>query len=441
VATLLDYTAIPFHRVSYYISFRDVQFTPSDKGVRIVVVTDIYCHIYCRLTPYDPRIHKKAVIRRGIPIMDDVRFCFTVFEDNEQFEPGDTLIHTFWKPNWPVCTTKFCYFWGYVSGYLANSTSCFLEYHNNGVNPVPTPDLMYNINEIDPEYRLLTPSTLWLTHDLSYESFSEDATGVILMARHTTIANKYMGFRPFGSTANLGGIHSAYSIHFIPVKLSADKKIECALELGATGYYKVIAYCGRNFHWLDPPLDVTPFAPNDYRFINAWETMPGAKLVFMVMRQDTQWVTSVSVRPNFSTKEIYKDNFTVYPITGVNDLGQFEVKLSNLDHNQKVYVVGYLTQDVTISQNGTPVSPALTASSWNDRTLPLYYAPARFAVLEMAHLTSETKIGARKRQGGIMDYDNMIRHTWVITHLDKDRAADIYTNKASTICYWLAGIN
>ncbi|MBU2072712.1 MAG: hypothetical protein KKA68_20965 [Gammaproteobacteria bacterium] len=70
---------------------------------------------------------------------DDVRFCFTVFEDNEQYETGDTLIHTFWKTSWDVCTTKWCYFFASISGLFSVSTSPIFEYHNDGVDPVPVP--------------------------------------------------------------------------------------------------------------------------------------------------------------------------------------------------------------------------------------------------------------------------------------------------------------
>jgi len=70
---------------------------------------------------------------------DDVRFCFTVFEDNEQYEAGDTLVHTFWKTAWPVCTTKWSYYFASVGGVFAVSTSPYFEYHNDGIDPVPVP--------------------------------------------------------------------------------------------------------------------------------------------------------------------------------------------------------------------------------------------------------------------------------------------------------------
>ncbi len=135
--TCLACIAIQLPSVPGHISIRDISFHASTEGVRIIAVTDIPCHLYCRLTSEEPWIHKKPSLRRGVQFAEDVRFCFTVFEDNDQNEWGDTLEHTWWKPDWPVCTTKWFYFWGYVAGKVAVSSSAFFKYHNDGVSPVP----------------------------------------------------------------------------------------------------------------------------------------------------------------------------------------------------------------------------------------------------------------------------------------------------------------
>ena len=111
-------------------------FTPSTAGVRIVTTTDIACHLYCRLSPKKPWIHKKPSLRRGVQFAEDVRFCFTVYEDNEQYEAGDTCEHTWYKTDWPVCQTKYFYFWGTIGIEVSVSTTPFFKYHNDGVSPV-----------------------------------------------------------------------------------------------------------------------------------------------------------------------------------------------------------------------------------------------------------------------------------------------------------------
>jgi len=86
------------------------------------------------MTLQPPRIHKKPSYRRGLWIADDVRFCFTVFEDNEQTEAGDTTTHTFTKEPWPVCETRWFYFHGTVGGDSSPSTTPFFEKHFKGVD-------------------------------------------------------------------------------------------------------------------------------------------------------------------------------------------------------------------------------------------------------------------------------------------------------------------
>lgn len=129
--TYLAFTAIRPLDVPNNISFRDVTFTDLLLSVQINVETDVACHLNCRLTTVKPKIHLKSGVRRGYPFIEDLRFCFVSYEDNEQLEPGDTFIHTWVKPAWGLCTTKWCYFWGLVSGVVSASTSPPFEHHNS----------------------------------------------------------------------------------------------------------------------------------------------------------------------------------------------------------------------------------------------------------------------------------------------------------------------
>ncbi|MBA7580414.1 hypothetical protein ES708_22305 [subsurface metagenome] len=130
-----------------YFSFRDVTWVLSLDSVTLTAVTDVPCHLYMRWTLTKPRIHKKASVRRGLTLMKDVRFCFVEYKDNQQQEEGDTLIHTFVKPNWPVCEIRHFYFWGYINEIVSDSTSPLFTLHNDFVTPpdepVPPPDLMW----------------------------------------------------------------------------------------------------------------------------------------------------------------------------------------------------------------------------------------------------------------------------------------------------------
>ncbi len=123
--------------MSCNISFRDITFSPTSAGVRVRAWTDVPAHLFLRLSSQEPRVHRKPSLRRGVQFAEDVRFCFTVFEDNEQEEAGDTLVHTWNKPAWPFCTTKHLYLFGSVAGEICPSTTAPISYHNDYVAPVP----------------------------------------------------------------------------------------------------------------------------------------------------------------------------------------------------------------------------------------------------------------------------------------------------------------
>lgn len=113
----------------------DIEQTRTALGYIIVVTTDVPCHLWMRWSNQEPHIHPKAVLKRGLRTRDDVRFCFTVYKDNEQQEFGDTLIHTFIKEPWPTCETRWFYFHGNISGEESPSTTALFKKH--AIEPPP----------------------------------------------------------------------------------------------------------------------------------------------------------------------------------------------------------------------------------------------------------------------------------------------------------------
>lgn len=112
-------------------------------GYILIVVTDVPCHLYMRWTTTEPQYHSKPVLRRGRQFATDRRFCFVVFEDNEQEEPGDTLVHTFIKEPWPVCETRWFYFHGTIAGNPSPSTSPIFNKHRAYAPPPPITETFY----------------------------------------------------------------------------------------------------------------------------------------------------------------------------------------------------------------------------------------------------------------------------------------------------------
>jgi len=76
-----------------------------------------------------PWIHHIPILQRGIFLHTDIKICFTVFDDNQQEEAGDTTIHTFIKEPWPVCETRWFYFHGTIAGQPTPSTSAIFKKH------------------------------------------------------------------------------------------------------------------------------------------------------------------------------------------------------------------------------------------------------------------------------------------------------------------------
>ena len=128
-----------FHKTNW--ALLDLKYEYLDDGFKITATTDVPCHLYCRMTKIPPEEHSKPTFRRGIQLPGDVRFCFVVYEDNEQEEAGDTLAHTFLKGSWPVCEHRWFYFVGFIDGTPSVSQSCIFHFHFPAPPPEPPPPI------------------------------------------------------------------------------------------------------------------------------------------------------------------------------------------------------------------------------------------------------------------------------------------------------------
>ncbi|MBA7643922.1 hypothetical protein ES703_51656 [subsurface metagenome] len=127
-----------------YISMRDVQAYQFELGVKLIVVTDIPCHLYMRWSFKPPWSHASVARRRGLAMHTDRYYCFTTYHDNEQEEAGDTLTHTFIKTPWPYCECRYFYFWGKVGDTVCISdTPCF-QLHMNCAKAPPVMEVESN---------------------------------------------------------------------------------------------------------------------------------------------------------------------------------------------------------------------------------------------------------------------------------------------------------
>ena len=111
-------------------------------GERMIAYTNVPCHLWLRWTTVKPGTHTKSKRTRGLLAMTDLYFCFDVFTDYPQQEPGDTLEHTFIVEPWPLCEQRYFYYHGTVNGTPSPSTSPIFTKHP--IAPLP-PTCLYPV--------------------------------------------------------------------------------------------------------------------------------------------------------------------------------------------------------------------------------------------------------------------------------------------------------
>lgn len=103
--------------------------TQTLTGYKIVVWTNVPCHLFMFWTPTEPEKHMRTRILRGVSILDTPAYCFVTWHENEQLEPGDTIIHTFIKEPWPVCETRWYTFRALVNNEWSPSAGPIFKKH------------------------------------------------------------------------------------------------------------------------------------------------------------------------------------------------------------------------------------------------------------------------------------------------------------------------
>lgn len=365
------------------ISFRHIAFTPTLTGVRIQAWTDVPCHLYCRLSLEHPWKHKKTSIVRGLPLMDDYYYCFTVYKDNEQFEGGDTLVHTWWKPDWPPCTTKYLYLWGYVSGVVSVSTSPIFEYHNTGEDPIPPPEEMQTFNAIEPQLISLTASNVWTTLDASLY-VPDGATGLILHLHNRQPGQEnYMGLRALGQTHNYFGAMWRESHTYAICPLDADRKWQYYARVAASQDIWVMGYTGRNVVFYDEPHDIMPSNVHVWEDVDIGSFSPNAKAVIVSMGAATLFPVSTDIRMKGGTDNRYISSYHIWPTIGLDVNGFCQIKTGFTNPLQcQAWAIGYIPSGITTLTDGL-LQGGIPAATWFDVMVATLLPNPRWVIYEI----------------------------------------------------------
>lgn len=382
-----------------HISVRDINFTPSTEGVRIIVITDIPCHLFCRLTTEKPLIHKKAVIIRGLAMQDDVRFCFTVFEDNEQFETGDTLIHTFWKTAWQPCATKWLYLWGYVAGIISPSTSAIFKYHNTGEAPVPVPDILYTFNPIDPENLVVNVLNAWDTFDLT-DYINPDATGVILYwGFWQNVGITRFNIRKNGQTFNVSGETTTPCQGCAIVGVDSEKKIQIYTSQTLDLHVYIIGYTGRNVHFFDEPIDISPILNQTWTTQDLSAQAPGANAIIGEQsNRDAARAFRSDVRNNGSTDNYLYGSEHNWWTMGCDTNQKLQTWVWTAGPLMKHYALGYIVGNSSFYTDRIPFADP-PAGAWTLRTVKHDLAVPIYGIVHYGDLSTLCDYGIKKRWG------------------------------------------
>jgi len=96
-------------------------------GIRLT--TNTAAHLFMRSTRVEPVKTLTPKEKRGAVWYYDNKMCFVAWQEQEQEEPGDTLVHTFPAPLFPTCVNVWYYFLGTIGGVASLSNTAIFSSH------------------------------------------------------------------------------------------------------------------------------------------------------------------------------------------------------------------------------------------------------------------------------------------------------------------------
>ncbi len=424
------------------ISVRDIDFHASATGVRIRVTTDAPAHLFVRLSSKTPWIHKKPSLRRGVAFAEDVRFCFTVFEDNEQNESGDTLEHTWWKKDWPVCTTKWLYLWGSKSGEVCQSTTAPFSYHNTGIDPVPPPRMLNTYTSVEPNMIWNGGGLYWTTRHMA-KMVDENAKAVLLHGFHygpTTF--RQTGCRKPGAAGRFTASSPGSDQFWCICGLDDALDIELYCQTAATVKWWLLGYFNSNITMLDTAVEKrgTGTAWQTFNFSDVLPDNAVAGIFAVGGRTSQQYGYSMRAYGSTDDRQPLAAGFQ-HAVVKLNDKRvQFKYNWSSAWTYYLCELLGYFTAGIDAETNGINTTPPSTGV-WTTRRAAVSAGYPLLVFSEHTNLVANSAIGQRKVDGDHAWYNYDVRHSWPMSHTDEQGDYDLICSHASDLIHQIAVVH
>lgn len=410
----------------------------TEDGFIIRVTTDIPVHLFMRWTNVEPVKHAETLIRRGISLPYATRFCFVAWEENEQLEPGDTLQHTFVKPNWAVCETRWFYFIGTKQAEETPSASAIFKKHRQ---EIPEDTLMKTFTSIEPQLFNAPGSDAWQEIDASHWVHPL-ATGLIIHINHRDPGEEnWCGFMPHGG--------SGFSVSTIRknkqtwglVGLGPEKKFYAYSGNSAWMDFWVMGFTNRNVVWLTEPLDCYPPVLDAWHTLDFSITHPNAIAAIFSIGPATNINTAYGLRKFGSTDGRVQVAGHNWAIIGLDPMGRCQVRFNSWPTlTGHCHLIGYLQAGIQTHTNGILIADP-PFNIWTERTVKSLSAQPTLSIIEYDSPQINV-LGGMKKANSFRDLTRYLStKSWGFIHPDEAGRADFYRAHASQHFYLIGEID
>lgn len=368
----------------------------------------------------------------------DKYFCFDVYEDNEQEEAGDTITHTFIKPDWPVCQTRFFYFHGRIDGEPSPSTTAIFKQHH-AEPPVPPVEFMYTFNSIEPQ--LISPGAgeAWNVIDLSYE-IPANASGAIVQIQNLDAAStRHCGLRKPGSLTEVYGQLRQENYTWGLVGCNEARQVELFAPLVTNIVYWIMGFTGPNVHFLDTAIEM-PLVQQVWQDLDCFPHVPPeADAVIFNISCLSGSNARYAIRKKGSTDVHYAYFYQNFPILGIDINGKAEIWPFGVGHGKiRLFLVGYIVGGITMHTNSIEISPA-GLNSWEHQLISAYNDTTHYAIIETAGSGAPVTWGVRKGHSARPIFGHTRDHQWAYPHCNHDKLIDLYRS-LNTLHFYEIGV-